>query len=286
MRFRTPANLIFLLLVFMTSIVAGQTNPHPPPVHIESTQKFNARLAPPQKQQFDEAGRAFDSQHYAEALSICKLLLKDLPGNLALSKLASESALNTGDVSFALNSLKPIVQASPNDWQATALLARAYAESGDKTDRDAEIAHMLDLHKRGVTPPGMQQYIVERVNTGDKSLLIFTSLEPWGHYHVYYYAQIFDASGHLWLSLTIESSESDQAIFARAHPTEAAAGLRSFSLNGYLDSDTNSKGQRTQTHYIFEFFTGQPTYGTIRNAFIRIAAGRMRWMTSRVNVLQ
>ncbi len=51
---------------------------------------------------------------------------------------------------------------------------------------------MLDLHKRGLIPSHTQQYIVERIATGGKTLFVYTSLEPWGHYQVYNYAQMFD----------------------------------------------------------------------------------------------
>ena len=57
----------------------------------------------------------------------------------------------------------PIVKANPDDWQALSLLTRAYAESGDKINRDSGIAQMLVLHRRGVTPSGLQRYIAERI---------------------------------------------------------------------------------------------------------------------------
>ena len=131
----------------------------------------------------------------------------------------------------------------------------------------------------------MQQYIVERIAVGQKTLVIYTSLEPWGHYHVYNYAQIFDESGHLELRTTIESDDNDQAIFSRQHPKEAAAGLRSFSLDGYQDSGLNEQKQRTETHFTFKFFVGQPSYDVVRDAFISIANGQVKPVSSRVNIL-
>jgi len=212
-------------------------------------------------------------------------LLKDLPGDPVLAKFAGEAALNTGDIAFALETLKPVTRSNPNDWQAVALLTRAYAESGDKAGRDAGIAQMLDLHKRGITPPGTRQFIVERTKVGDHVVLIFASLAPWGSYHAYNYAQIFDQGGRLVLRATVESDDADQATFAKQHPAEAAAGVRGFSLDGYQDKGKNSDGQRVETHYTFKFFTGQPPYDTVRNEFLSIATGQTKPVSSRTNVL-
>jgi len=281
MRLRTTI-LIVTLFISTAIAVRGQAASATP---VESGKDLVARLTAPQKQQFDEAGKAFKAGHFADALTIYKLLLKDYPGDSVLSNLAGEAAINTGDTAFAIETLKPIAQSNPNNWQAVALLTRAYAESGNKAGRDAGVAQMLDLRKRGLTPPRMPQYIVERIKVGEQVVLIFTSLEPWGHFHVYNYAQIFDASGRLYLRATVESDDADQATFAKEHPTEAAAGQRGFSLDGYQDNGKNSDGKRIETHYTYKFFTGQPTYDTVREAFLSIASGQTKPVSSRVNVL-
>jgi Tetratricopeptide repeat len=286
MRSLDPVSLLLILSSLTSTVLRAQENPAPPPpAHIESQQELTDRLSPTQKQQYDDANKSFNAQDYATALSIYRLMLKELPGDPILSKFASEAALNTGDTTFALEVIKPVAQSNPDDWQAAALLTRACAEYGDKTCRDSGITHMLDLHKRSIIPSHTQQYVIERVTTSGKSLIIYSSLEPWGHYQVYNYAQMFDESGHLQLRLTIESDDTDQAFFAQQHAKEAAAGLRSFSLDGYQDSGLNDKKQRTETHYTFKFFVGQPNYETVRDAFVNIANGQTKPVSSRVNVL-
>lgn len=285
MRSPDPVSLILTLSILIPATTRGQENPAPAATHIESAQELVERLSPQQKQQYDDANKAFTAQDYAGALTIYKLMLKDLPGDPILSKFSSEAALNTGDATLALETIRPIAQTNPDDWQAASLLTRACAETGDKTCRDSGIAHMLDLHKRGLIPSHTQQYIVERIATGGKTLFVYTSLEPWGHYQVYNYAQMFDEAGHLQLRLTIESDDTDQAFFARQHPKEAAAGLRSFSVDGYEDSGRNDKKQRTETHYTFKFFVGQPEYQTVRDIFVSIANGQTKPLSSRINVL-
>ena len=281
MRFSAAASLVVFFPVFASLHCPCQTADATAATHIETAPEMIAHLNPTQKQQYDQAALNFSGQNYADAFTQFKALLKDLPGDAVLTKFASESALNTGDTAYALSNMKPIAAANPEDWQAASILTRAYAESGNKDDRDAGIAHMVELHKRGITPPHMQQYILERVRTPDRTILIFTSLEPWGHYKVYDYAQVFDEEGHLVLRLTLESNDTDQPLFAKEHPREAASGARLFSIDGY--SGPTADAQSGETHSTYKFFTGQPSYDTVREAFLSIASDKSSPVTSRVS---
>lgn len=251
------------------------------PVVKETVPELIARLNPSQKQQFDDARNAFQQQHFADCLGIYKLLLKDFPGDPILLKFASQAAIELGDPRYAADTLKPISQADPDDWQAAVLLVRACAESGDAACRDAQIAHVLQLHKQGITPAQFQEIKVERVKLNEKTLLISTSIVPWGYYKVYALGDLKDNSGKLLMTISLESSDPDQIIFAKEHPDQAAKGVRSFSLDAYQEDGLNSSGQRTQTHLTYKFFTGQPEYATIRQEFIDIAAGKSKPVSSR-----
>jgi hypothetical protein len=185
-------------------------SPVPP---LESVQDLVSRLTPEQKQQWQDAMQAFNTKHYADALARYKQLLTQLPEDAILSKFAGESSLNLGDPRFALDVLKPWASAHPEDWQATALLTRACAESGETNCRDAGMAHLLELHRQGITPPRMQQYILEQIKEGDNTLIIRTSLEPWGPYKVYDLGQVLNKEGKIFLRITLESSDADQGQF-------------------------------------------------------------------------
>ena len=139
-------------------------------------------------------------------------MLKDIPGDAVLLKFASQSAVNSGENSYALSVLKPMAQADPDDWQAAAMLTRACAQSGDNACRETGIAHMTDLHSRGITPPSMREYVVESVKAGANTLTINNSLVPWGYYKVYAYGKVTDGDGKLFLSLSLESNDLDQPI--------------------------------------------------------------------------
>ena len=243
------------------------------------------RFSPQQKVQFSNAIQAFREQRYPEAFAIFKQLLSQVPGDATLSKFATEASLNSGDTAFALKTIRPLAAIRPDDFQAANLLARACAESGDTSCRDAAMAQMANLHRRSLTPPRMKDYVVERLRIGENTLVIYNSFEPWGYYKVYNYGQVTDAQGKPFLGISIESNDGDQPQFAREHPKEPAAGLRQFSLDAYRGTGLNSQNQRTQTHYTFEFLVGQPSYDKVREEFISVVKGSIKPISSRSGLI-
>lgn len=277
--------LLFIFLLGSPVPLSAQSVSANAASHIETRQDLLAHVTPAQAQQFGEADKAYAAHQFNEALAQFKTLEKELPDDPLVRKLAASAALQSGDTAVAIEQLRPIAQASPDDWQAAAVLTQAYAESGDKVNRDAGMAHMQDLHQRGLTPPTLKQYTVERVRVGDNTLVIQTSLEPWGPYNVYDFGQVSDKEHTTFLRITVESSDADQPSFAKEHPKEASQGLRQFSLDAYRETGLNSSGQRTQTHYTFQFFVGRPSYETVRDAFISVAIGKASAISSRSNLV-
>lgn len=189
-----------------------------------------------------------------------------------ISKYASEAALNVEAYPFAKDTLKPITDTDPNDWQAAGMLARLYAETGEKQARDAELAHIVDLHKRAVTPQiaKMQQILIERIPIQNGFVRVWYSLEPWGQYKTYLFSRVYNTAGEQVLRIALESSDFDQPAFAKQHPDLAAAGVRSFSLDTYSQPEKLPNGGGTLTHGTYGFFDGQPSYDTIRQKIIEI----------------
>jgi hypothetical protein len=275
-------------LLAVTSVFApiciAQTSQAPAAAHRESTQEFIAKLNPQQKQQFDDAAAAYKAQRPFDAAVIYRSLLNDFPGDPILLKFASQNLIRGGASSIAVDLLKPLAQADPDDWQAASLLTHGCAEMGDKPCRDAGIAHMLDLHSRGLTPPQMHDYVVEDVKLGDNTIQLFTSLAPWGMYHVYAVGRVTDSTGKLFLSITLESNDFDQPGFAKDHPDQAGKGIRRFSIDSYRENGLDSSGQRTQTQAFYKFIDGQPDYETIRQEFLNVAAGKSKPVATRGNL--
>ncbi len=253
--------------------------------HVETGEELEARLTVAQRQQFDAAKKAQVAQQYAEALAGFKALLQDLPGDPLLTKWASDAALEMGDSAYALGVLKPLVLANFEDWQAVAMLARAAAESGDKQTRDAAMMNMVMLRQHALTPPNMTQYLLERMKVGENVMTIRCSLVPWGPYKVYFVGHVADAKGVTFLHISLESSDADQALFAKQHAKEAAAGLREFTLDAYRETGLNQAGQPTQTHFTYKFFIGQPPYDTVREEFLNVANGKASPISSRTGLI-
>jgi hypothetical protein len=257
------------LMVVLLAVAGAAQEPG-----METAKDMFAKLTPEEQQRYQMATKDFQASHYAEALPVYKTLLAAHAGDSFLAKMVSESAVNTGDLKLAKDVIEPVVKADEDDWQASGLMLRVAAQLGDKAGRDAGFEHMLDLYKRGLTPKGFTQYIVEKTPAGDKSVLIFKSLVPWGNYKTYYYARVFDASGQMVSRITVESADFDQTLWAKSHPKEAAAGGRMFSVDGYSQGPANAAGQHTETHATYGFLDAEPTYDEVRAKFIGIASGK------------
>jgi hypothetical protein len=281
------------IAMLVASALAGRAQTQPPPTTaaptptaaMETLQELRDRISAAQRQQLDDAMAAFQAQRYAEALGILNDLRDRHPRDPVLAKFASEASINTGDRAFAIATLTPLLQTDPSDWQAVGLLARACAESSDTACRDAQMSHMLDLHRQGLTPAGVNDYPVEHIAVGANTLIVSRSLEPFGRYKIYALGKVSNPDGKLFLTITIESNDSDQPGFAKEHPKEAAQGMRLFSLDAYAETGLNQAGQRTQTHYTFQFFNGQPTYDVIRESFIKVAGGKASPLSSRSGLI-
>lgn len=271
-----------LLVCTLLAVCAAQSSPAQ---QLETTPDLVAKLTPAQKQQFDAAIQAHKAHQYADELAKLKALLAQMSNDSVLAKFAAEAALNAEQAAFALAAVKPVAQANANDWQAAALLTRACAESGDISCRDSCMEHMRDLHTKAITPPNVHEYKIEQVKVGDNLLVMFASLEPWGYYRVYNTGDVSDIIGKHFLTITLESNDGDQELFAQEHPTDAKQGQRRFSLDAYRETGVNNDGKRTQTHYTYQFFTGQPSYAEVREAFIAIANGKRQAISSRTGLV-
>ena len=253
--------------------------------HVETEEELDARLTAAERQQFDAAKKAQLAKQYAEASAGFKALLQDLPGDSLIKKWSSDAALGMGDPAYALSVLKPLVMADFEDWQAVSMLARAAAEAGDRQTRNAAMINMAILRQHGLTPPKMQEYVLERVKVGENVMTIECSLVPWGPYKTYYIGHVADAKGVNFLHISLESSDGDQMFFAKQHAKEAAAGVRQFTLDAYRETGLNQAGQQTQTHFTYKYYMGQPPYDTVREEFVNIANGKTSAISSRTGLI-
>jgi hypothetical protein len=251
---------------------------------LETQQDLYARLSASQQRSFDSAMLALKEKRYADELETAKKLLAETPGDPLLAEYASEAALNLDAPEFAVAQLQPVVKVAPRDWRAALLLVRACGQTANGACRDETMQHVANLHRDGALPARLSSYLVEKVKVGSNTVAIDMFLEPWGRYGAHAMAEVTDQSGQRLQRVFLESADFDQPLFAKENPAAAAKGLRSFSLDGYLDTGTNGQGQRTQTHVTYNFYVGQPPYDVLRADFLRITAGNAKVLSSRSGI--
>jgi hypothetical protein len=233
-----------------------------------------AELSPADRALFDQAGKAFQQEEDSEANESYRKLLPHLNGGSALqiyvAKIASESAPNIGDKAFALDTLRPIAEANANDWQAASLLARYYAESGEKQLRDRMIARVVELHKRAADAQigKLQCILLERVDTATGKVLFFYSLEPWGRFNTCLMARIYSNSGEQTYRIAVESSDVDQAFIETKTP-----GARRFSYDGYGPPQKHENGTTSYSQALLGFFDGTFDYDVQKAKILKLAEG-------------
>lgn len=233
--------------------------------------------APDQKQMLDKAKQDFHAENWSEAFREFKELHSQYPTDAKISEYLAESALNTGSTELAISLMEPIRKASPERWQASALLARAYAESNRDSERDAEIANLKQMHDTKFAPKiaQLQMLLLERRVLPNGSVRIWYGLEPWGKFNTYLFAKIYDAQGVETYHIALDSSDTDQALWAKSHSKEAAAGERVFFLDGYSPTEKKPDGTLTFTQALLATFDGKPAYDRVRDQILAIASGHM-----------
>jgi hypothetical protein len=231
-------------------------------------------LTEEQKTAMSKAMKDFADSHWAEAFDEFKALHEQLPDNAKVVEFLAEASLNTGKADYAQSLLAPLVNAEPDRWQALALLTRYYAESNNDSARDAGLAKLQEMHDSGKHPKlsAMDTILLERHAAADGgTVTIWYSLKPWGRFNAYLYARYCDKDGHETSYMTLESADFDQPLWAKQHPTEAAAGERMFSLDSYGVPVKHADGTVTATHGTMGFFNGRPPYDQIRDRMVSAA---------------
>src|SRR5277367_4011272 len=120
-------SLLFVFLLGSSVLLKAQSVSANAASHIETRQDLLAHVSPAQAQQFEEADKAYAAHQFSEVLAQLKILEKELPDDPLVRKLAGSAALQSGDTAVAIEQLQLIAHASPDDWQAVAVLTQAYA---------------------------------------------------------------------------------------------------------------------------------------------------------------
>jgi hypothetical protein len=231
-----------------------------------------ADLSPENRALFDavrdaaEQGR--DADVLADGRKLLPALKPDSPLANFITQVTAGAAIETGDTSDALTLIKPLADAHPKDWHAAALLARAYAESGDQALRDQQIAHLLDLHKQTSDPDFAKLHIfpIQKVKLRSGYAVFLYPFEPLKPYNTYLVALIYTSDGKADFRLELGSEDADQAFFKPKKP-----GERRFSIDSYRKNQTNEKWPETQA--LYGFVDGVFDYDRMRDLMVKAANG-------------
>ena len=213
-----------------------------------------------------EQGR--DADVVANGKKLLPVLKPATPLADFVTQLTATSALETGETSYALTLMKPLVDAHPEDWHAAAILTRLYAESGDKALLDQQIAHMLVLHKQTADPAfaRLRTFPIQKVALRSGSAVFLYPFEPIGRHNSYLIALIYTQEGKASYRIELESDSVDQAFFKPKHP-----GERRFSIDSFRQNETNPNWPESQA--LHGFVDGVFDYDTMRDLMVKTANG-------------
>ena len=265
--------LIVALLAGMGPLRAQEPAPTTDSHAVPSQSDPLADLSAENRALFDAMRKAAQQNDDAAALAAGRQLLPALKQGTRLCNFVTQvtagSAVETGDTAYALTLLKPFTDANPEDWRAQSLLARAYAESGDKALRDQQIARVIALHKKTSDPDFAKLHIfpIQKVKLHSGYAVFLYSFEPFGKYNVYLMAFVYKSDGKEEYRLELESDDVDQAFFKPKHP-----GERRFSVDSYSD-ETAADGKQGESQALHGFIDGKFDYDAMRDRMVQVANG-------------
>ena len=206
----------------------------------------------------------------AQRLSGRTNLLRQLPQRASRR---STALVLEGNASLALkqypaaaHDFQAAIGKDPTLWAAHKNLVIAYAGQGKWPEFDQERKLLRDARASDAPRPWQSEAdVIEVLYLGTDRYVVRAFPVLAGRFKARYNFAHYGKNDKLDSWLACESNDADQAAFAQKHPTEAAAGQRSFSLDGYaINSDTT-------THATIKLYPdGEPTYETVRADVIGI----------------
>lgn len=221
---------------------------------------------------FDALRGAAQKGNDAEVVAKGKALLPVLKPGTALAdfvaKVTATSAADSGDTAYALELAKPLAEAHPEDWRAVTLMARIYAETGDKVDRDGQIGRVLALHEKGADPDFAKLHVfpIQKVKLNSGYALFLYPFKPLGRENSYLIALVYTSEGKQDYRIELESADVDQAFFKAKHP-----GERRFSIDTFRQASDDGKFLGQQA--LHGFVDGVFDYDRMRDLMVKTANG-------------
>jgi tetratricopeptide (TPR) repeat protein len=218
--------------------------------------------------QLDEGLKYLRSNQFEKALASFQKALDADPENATANLLAASAALNLfqgdGAVTYAENARR----LAPNDWRVDTTLVTAYAVDGKLKERDAVRAKLVALHNSPDAPDAMKAngFLLDLFKVKNYRVEAVQYFKPIGKFHTYYRFLVRSEEGKRLWEYELQSDDFAQKSWAEAHPQEAAAGGRQYTL----ESDSGD------THVEYRLFSGDPGYDEVRAVVARLLMDRTK----------
>jgi len=216
----------------------------------------------------NEGKEALRKNDYAAAQTFFEAYLKGDPNSAEALDMLGVAYLGLRRYDDAARSYLAALKLDPARWSTHKNLIVAYATLGKWKEFDQERALVQEARAKGAPGLGPRDVdVVDVFYVGSERYIARSFAELAGRSKTRYNFTHFGPDGKLDFWIQCESDDVDQITFAKAHPAEAAAGQRSFSLDSYTARQPSDDGKGyTQTHGTIKFYPdGEPTYETVRS---------------------
>jgi tetratricopeptide (TPR) repeat protein len=197
-----------------------------------------------------------------QALSEAEAILNAHPGNAEASFMIGTLLLDFGKPDEALVCFRNSQAAWPGSTDVHAALLEAYAETGDRKDRDIERAILRGYHADGHHPTAARTsgIVIERFHAGEKTVEAVEYFDPQGPDHVWYRFTEYDEKGVSLGSYAFAADDADQAAYHQQHPDVVGSTLHRFALESFFAGTSATVGA----------IDGAPTYDDFRTRVVGV----------------
>jgi tetratricopeptide (TPR) repeat protein len=242
---RMPFARIFLALIVSTSALA-QTPSAPDPLAIGK--------------------QALQHEDWPAAQKFFTDFVHDNPTNVEAEYYLGFADFGAKKYGQAEQAFKKIIAQYPRTWSAHSSLSEVYSAQEKWPEFEAErtlLHNAKEHHEEGADKIGND--VVDVLYLGSDRWIVHEYYPLSGRFHTRYDFLHFDPQGKFDRKISCESDDIDQVEFAKRHPNKAAAGERSFSLDGYSGN----------THSTLLFYSeGEPAYANVRADVLRSLTGK------------
>jgi hypothetical protein len=214
----------------------------------------------------DDGLNSLKANQPAKALAAFQKVLAGDPQNATANLLAASAALNLYQADAAVTYGETARLLAPNDWRVNTTLVTAYAADGKTKERDELRAKLTALHNSTDAPEAMKAngFLLDLFEVKKYRMEVVQYFKPLGKFHTYYRFLVRNAAGKRVWEYELQSDDFAQKSWAEAHPQEAAAGGRQFTL----ESDFGD------SHLEYRLFSGDPGYDAVRAVVVRLLMDR------------